>query len=93
MKCDVSIRRDLFANTVLQGGSTLFPGMEVRMSKGINAWAPGSMKVNVVAPPERKYSAWIGGSILGSLSTFEEMWISKDEYDESGPRIVHKKCF
>ena len=93
MKCDVDIRRDLFANTVLQGGSTLFPGMEVRMSKEMYARSPAGMKVKVVAPPERKYSAWIGGSILSSLSTFQEMWISKDEYDESGPRIVHEKCF
>ncbi|EPB75402.1 hypothetical protein ANCCEY_05511 [Ancylostoma ceylanicum] len=42
---------------------------------------------------ERKYSVWIGGSILASLSTFQQMWISKQEYDESGPSIVHRKCF
>ena len=47
----------------------------------------------VVAPPERKYSVWIGGSILAFLSTFQQMWISKAEYDESGPSIVHRKCF
>ena len=47
----------------------------------------------VVAPPERKYSVWIGGSILASLSTFQQMWIAKSEYDESGPSIVHRKCF
>lgn len=47
----------------------------------------------VVAPPERKYSVWIGGSILSSLSTFQQMWIAKSEYDESGPSIVHRKCF
>jgi actin-related protein len=51
------------------------------------------MKIKVVAPPERKYSVWIGGSILSSLSTFQSMWISKAEYDESGPAIVHRKCF
>ena len=47
----------------------------------------------IIAPPERKYSVWIGGSILASLSTFQQMWISKQEYDESGPSIVHRKCF
>ena len=46
----------------------------------------------VITPPERKYSVWIGGSILGSLSTFQQMWISKAEYDEAGPTIVHRKC-
>ena len=40
-----------------------------------------------------RYSVWIGGSILASLSTFQQMWISKQEYDESGPSIVHRKCF
>merc|ERR1711872_1060333 len=50
-------------------------------------------KIKIVAPPERKYSCWIGGSILASLSTFQQMWISKQEYDESGPAIVHRKCF
>jgi len=51
------------------------------------------VKVKIVAPPERRYYVWIGGSILASLSTFQEMWISKEEYDESGPAIVHRKCF
>ncbi len=51
------------------------------------------MKIKIVAPPERKYSVWIGGSILASLSTFQQMWISKQEYDESGPGIVRRKCF
>ncbi len=55
--------------------------------------APASFGVKVIAPPERKYSVWIGGSILASLSTFQQMWISKEEYDEAGPRIVHRKCF
>jgi len=54
--------------------------------------APDSMTIKIIAPPERKYSVWIGGSILSSLSTFEEMWISKAEYDEAGPSIVHRKC-
>ena len=36
-----------------------------------------SMKIKIIAPPERKYSVWIGGSILASLSTFQQMWISK----------------
>jgi actin len=63
------------------------------MSKEISKLAPSAMKVKVVAPPERKYSVWIGGSILASLSTFQQMWISKSEYDESGPSIVHRKCF
>merc|ERR1719261_238132 len=85
MKCDVDIREDLYANIVLSGGTTMFPGISERMSKEVTALAPASIKVKIVAPPERKYSVWIGGSILASLSTFQSMWISKEEYDESGP--------
>jgi len=93
MKCDVDIRRDLYANIVMSGGTTMFPGIAERMTKELTALAPSTMKIKVVAPPERKYSVWIGGSILASLSTFQQMWISKAEYDESGPSIVHRKCF
>merc|ERR1712056_155134 len=92
MKCDIDIRKDLYGNIVLSGGSTMFAGIDQRMQKEIEAKAPQSMKVKIVAPPERKYSVWIGGSILASLSTFEEMWVTKEEYDDSGPSIVHRKC-
>jgi actin-related protein len=93
MKCDVDIRRDLYANIVLSGGTTMYPGIAERMTKEITSLAPATMKIKIVAPPERKYSVWIGGSILSSLSTFQQMWISKAEYDEAGPSIVHRKCF
>jgi len=93
MKCDVDIRKDLYGNIVLSGGTTMFDGIDARMEKEIKALAPQSMKIKIVAPPERKYSVWIGGSILASLSTFQQMWISKQEYEESGPQIVHRKCF
>jgi actin-related protein len=91
--CDVDIRKDLYGNIVLSGGSTMYPGLPERMQKEISALAPSTVRVKIVAPPERKYSVWIGGSILASLSTFQQMWISKQEYDECGPSIVHRKCF
>ncbi|KCZ74075.1 actin-58, partial [Anncaliia algerae PRA109] len=93
LKCDVDIRRDLYGNVVLSGGSTCFPNLSERISNELSALAPPSMKVKVVAPPERKYSVWIGGSILASLSTFQGMWITKAEYEEDGPSCVHRKCF
>jgi len=92
MKCDVDIRKDLYGNIVMSGGSTMFNGVAERMQKEVAALAPDSMTIKIIAPPERKYSVWIGGSILSSLSTFEEMWITKNEYDEAGPSIVHRKC-
>ena len=93
MKCDLDIRRDLYGNVVLSGGTTMYPGIGERLTKELTNRAPPSMKVKVVAPPERKFSVWIGGSILSSLSSFQQMWISKAEYDEAGASIVHRKCF
>nr|AXF50752.1 actin [Inonotus obliquus] len=91
-RCDVDVRRDLFNNVVLSGGSSMYPGLAERLMKELGSLVTSSMKVKVVAPPERKYSVWIGGSILASLSTFQSMWITKQEYDEFGPSIVHSKC-
>jgi len=92
-KCDLEIRKDLCGNVVLSGGSSMFPGIADRLQKELTYLLPSTMKVKIIAPPERKYLVWIGGSILASLSTFQQMWVSKEEYDESGPSIVHRKCF
>lgn len=78
---------------VMSGGTTMFAGIASRVQKEVEALAPPSVKIKVVAPPERQYSVWIGGSILASLSTFQQMWVSKTEYEEMGPSIVHRKCF
>ena len=71
----------------------MFLGFADRMQKELSSLVASNVKLRVVAPPERKYSVWIGGSILASLSSFQQMWISKEEYDECGPGIVHRKCF
>ena len=92
MKCDMDIRKHLYVNIVLSGGNTMFPGVTERMVQEISSLAPPTIRIKTVAPLERKYSTWIGGSILASLSTFQQSWISKKEYDESGPAIVHRKC-
>ncbi|XP_062393371.1 actin, cytoplasmic 1-like [Sardina pilchardus] len=84
---------DVYPNIVLSGGTTMYPGFADRMQKEITSLAPSTMWIKIVAYPERKDSVWIGGSILASLSTFQQMLVSKQEYDESGPSIVHRKCF
>ncbi|XP_045214055.2 uncharacterized protein LOC123564487 [Mercenaria mercenaria] len=93
MQSDIDIRKDLFSKVVLSGGSTMFSGLKDRMKRELDNLVPRTTKVRIIAPPERKYSVWIGGSILSSLSTFGQMCISKQEYDECGPSIVHRKCF
>ncbi|XP_062148660.1 actin-100-like [Alnus glutinosa] len=91
-RCDMDIRREMLGNVVLSGGTTVIPGLADRLAKELTLLAPPGVRVKVVAPPERKYSVWIGGTILASLSTFQQMWITKEDYMESGPSIVHMKC-
>lgn len=93
MKCDVDIREALFKNIVLSGGSTMFSGFTNRFSKEIKNLVRGRMRTKVIAPPDRKYITWTGGSVLTSLSSFQADWISRQDYEESGPQIIHSKCF
>jgi len=92
MKLEIDLRSNLCGNIILSGGSTMFPGIADRVHKEITKLFPKSLRIKIIAPPERRYHVWIGGSILASLSTFQQMWISKEEYDETGPIIVHRKC-
>lgn len=91
-KCDVDIKKDLPTNIVLAGGTTMFDGFHERIQSETESRAYQHMKVKVHAPPERKGFAWLGGSILTSLSTFQEMWIRKEDYANSGASVVHRKC-
>ena len=91
-KCDVDIRKDLYGNIVLSGGATFAPGFPERFQMDITRLVSKTTSVKIIAPPERKYSVWIGGSILASLETFEDMWIPKHEYDEAGPSVVWRRC-
>jgi len=94
-KSDIDIRKDLYQNIVLSGGTTLYEGLPERLLKEVQAICPANIsnKVKITAPKERYYSVWIGGSILTSIQTFDASWISKEEYDECGASIVHRKCF
>ncbi|KAL9979494.1 hypothetical protein ACROYT_G017168 [Oculina patagonica] len=94
-KCDVDIRKDLLENILLSGGSTMLPGLGERLHKEIttlvNPRDPG--RVRVISPDDRKHAVWSGSAVLAGLSTFPQMCISMQEYDEMGPEIVHRKCY
>ncbi len=93
MKTDIDLRRSLFAQMVLAGGSTMFPGFGDRLLNEVrrHPLSPREVKIRIAAPPERMFSTWIGGSILASLSTFKSMWVSKADYLEHGSRILMSK--
>ena len=94
-KCEIDLRRDFYNCIILSGGNSMFNGLQERLTKEIKALAPYSIgeEIKVIASPERKYSVWIGGGILSSISTFESNWITKTEFEEFGASIVHRKCF
>lgn len=94
-KCDVDIRKDLYGGVVLTGGTAGFAALRDRLEKEVADLAPQMAKVKVICPAnsvERRYSVWIGGSILASLGTFQQMWMSKAEYGEYGAGLIHKKA-
>ncbi|XP_063163153.1 alpha-centractin isoform X2 [Candoia aspera] len=92
-KSDMDLRRTLFSNIVLSGGSTLFKGFGDRLLSEVKKLAPKDVKIRISAPQERLYSTWIGGSILASLDTFKKMWVSKKEYEEDSSWAIHRKTF
>uniref|UniRef100_H2ZCW0 Uncharacterized protein n=1 Tax=Ciona savignyi TaxID=51511 RepID=H2ZCW0_CIOSA len=91
-KCTLDTRRSLYSNIVLAGGSTLFPGFSERIRKEISTRAPSTINVRTIAPPERKYTVWTGGSIIAELTSFPKACLQKHEYDEVGPTAIHRKC-
>ena len=86
----IDYRKEMYANIVLSGGSSLFPGLTERLSLQMQARAPAA-RVKVIAPPDRMNLTWVGGSILASLSTFPQLCITKAEYEEYGPTLIHRK--
>jgi len=91
-KCDMDIRRSLFTDIIMSGGSTMFDGLGDRLLSEVRKLAP-STKIKILAPPDRTISAWIGGSILASLATFKKMWVTRREYDEFGKNAIFRKAF
>ncbi|TLD15902.1 uncharacterized protein PgNI_01594 [Pyricularia grisea] len=89
-KTDLDLRKSLYSNIVLSGGSTLTKGFGDRLLTEVQKLAVRDMRIKIFAPPERKYSTWIGGSILAGLSTFRKMWVSMDDWHEN-PDIIHTK--
>lgn len=94
MACDPELRRDLVGSLVLTGGASRLPGLQDRLVKEFGPVAPVGTRARwaFASPEERTYGAWVGGSILGSLGTFPDMFFSAAEYKEHGAKMIHRKC-
>lgn len=93
--CDIDLRPALYGTVIVTGGNTLITGFTDRLQLDLSSRTPPSMRLKLIhtsQPAERRFGAWIGGSILASLGTFQQMWISKQEYEESGKCQVDRKC-
>jgi len=93
--CDIDIRPSLYNSVIVVGGNSLLNGFTERLNRDLSTKTPPSMKLKLISSSvssERRFSSWIGGSILASLGSFQQMWISKQEYEEGGRNCVEKKC-
>jgi actin-like protein 6A len=91
-RTDIDIRRDLFTNVIIAGGNGSLKGLEARLQRQIPDIAPQNFKVKVLRAADIKTSAWVGGSILSSLGSFQQMWMSRQEYQEHGAIMIERKC-
>ncbi|PIM99716.1 hypothetical protein CDL12_27787 [Handroanthus impetiginosus] len=94
-KCDVDIRRELYSSILLAGGTASMQQLKERLEKDLLEASPQSARIKVLASgnaTERKFSVWIGGSILASLGSVQQMWFSKSEYEEHGASYIQRKC-
>lgn len=93
--CDADVRLALYGSVVVTGGNSLLPGFAERLNRDLSHRAPSNTKIKMIVANgtvERRFGAWIGGSILASIGTFQQMWISAQEYEEGGKSQVERKC-
>ncbi|XP_076471335.1 actin-like protein 6A isoform X2 [Babylonia areolata] len=93
--CDIDIRPSLYGGVIVVGGNSLIQGFTDRLNRDLSNKTPPSMRLKIIAAAssaERRFSSWIGGSILASLGSFQQMWVSKQEYEEGGKGCVERKC-
>ncbi|XP_045402438.1 actin-related protein T2 [Lemur catta] len=92
-KCDADIQKTLFGEIVLSGGSTLFRGLDDRLLRELEQLAAKGIPIQITAPPDRWFSTWIGASIVTSLSSFKQMWVTAADFKEFGTSVVQRRCF
>eukprot|EP00437_Effrenium_voratum_P021592 CAMPEP_0181409596 /NCGR_PEP_ID=MMETSP1110-20121109/6900_1 /TAXON_ID=174948 /ORGANISM="Symbiodinium sp., Strain CCMP421" /LENGTH=364 /DNA_ID=CAMNT_0023532107 /DNA_START=51 /DNA_END=1146 /DNA_ORIENTATION=- len=91
LKCGAEVHAELFSNIVLAGASTLFPGLPERLQRELGSLAPDAA-TSVLAPAHRKHGEWLGGATISSVSAFQQMWLTREEYDTLGPEEIHDRC-
>jgi actin-related protein len=91
-EADIDIRKELCKNIILSGGTTMYSGIADRLKDEIQKLAPAGSEIKIIAGADRKFAVWKGASTLSSLSTFQASWVTKEDYDEHGAAVIHRKC-
>ena len=93
-KCDMNVKKILYNNIILSGGTSMLKGLKERLTNEIQSLVPEAMKneVKIIDSQNRQFLTWKGAQILVSVSTFESKWITRNEYQEKGPKIFDEKC-
>ncbi|XP_053415747.1 actin [Nycticebus coucang] len=91
--CESAFHKALFGNMLLLGGTASFSGLQSRMQKELLGLVSPTFTLKVSICPYSIYGTWVGGSILGSLSTFQDVWITRNEYEEVGSSIISRRSF
>lgn len=91
---DIHLKKDFISNIVLGGGNTMIKNFPERLKKELQGMFPNNKdQIKVNAQKERLYSSWIGASVVCSISNFQQMWVSKNDWEEIGSSVIHKKYF
>lgn len=91
MRCDMDLRRQFFKNIVLAGGNTLFPNLDNRLQEEVQSMLPEAVSVRVASQTDRRFGVWKGASIVASMGR-PDMWVTREEYNEDGASVIHRKC-
>lgn len=91
---NIDLRAAVAHNIIVTGGVSLIPQLTERLYNELSNSNPG-LKIRLHAvgnTNERMNQAWIGGSVLSSLGTFHQMWVTKQEYEEAGSdRLLNQR--
>lgn len=89
---DLDIRKILCTHITCSGGSTKIKNFGERMLGDLQSVFPPQTNIKIFAPHARMTAAWCGGAILAGMSTFQDRWVTPQEYKESGKRAILQKC-
>jgi actin-related protein len=90
---DVDVRKELASHILVTGGASVVDQFEVRLSSHVSNLIPtlACKQPKVIASRhniERSCAGWIGASILTSLGSFQQLWLSRTEYEEYGATLA-----